>query len=146
MVELVARPVNDEGRIRAASTCRGDAEVIINGVLFAYIISWMEFTRKLKQKFKGTCSVEGFMNHLASKKLQENQALVDLHLEIKSVVYSAVQDFAGELSSPEAVIHHAFVQALPPYLQEVCSKRPNQDRGACECCPKSLGYQKTSKT
>lgn len=51
--------------------------------------------------------------HLASKKLQENQALVDLHLEIKSVVYSAVQDFAGELSSPEAVIHHAFVQALP---------------------------------
>ena len=43
MVELVARPANDEGRIRAArTTCRGDAEVIINRPLLAQIATLQE--------------------------------------------------------------------------------------------------------
>ena len=124
MVELVARPANDEGRIRAArTTCRGDAEVIINGPLFEHVTTWLEFKEKVKRKFRGTCSVAAFLNQLSSKKLQEDQSPADLHLEVESAVYSAVQDFPGEFDNPEGLIRRTFLQTLPAYLQEALAVR-----------------------
>ena len=124
MVELVARPANDEGRIRAArTTCRGDAEVIINGPLFENVTTWLEFKEKVKRKFRGTCSVAAFLNQLSSKKLQEDQSPADLHLEVESAVYSAVQDFPGEFDNPEGLIRRTFLQTLPAYLQEALAVR-----------------------
>ena len=126
-VELLARPADDVGRIRAArTTCRGIAEVIINGPLFANLHTWDEFKAQIKHKFRGTCTAAAFLNILATKKLQDRQSPADFHMEIESAVYAASQDFPDELGNPQGLIRRTFLQGLPFYLQEALAVK-NQD-------------------
>ena len=126
-VELLARPADDAGRIRAArTTCRGIAEVIINGPLFADIHTWSEFKTRIKHKFRGTCTAAAFLNILATKKLQDRQSPADFHMEIESAVYAASQDFPDDLGNPRGLIRRTFLQGLPSYLQEALAVK-NQD-------------------
>ena len=126
-VELLAKPSDDVGRIRAArTTCRGIAEVIINGPLFADIHTWSEFKARIKNKFRGTCTAAAFLNILATKKLQDRQSPADFHMEIESAVYAASQDFPDDLGNPQGLIRRTFLQGLPFYLQEALAVR-NQD-------------------
>ena len=126
-VELLARPSDDAGRIRAARTaCRGIAEVIINGPLFNGIHTWSDFKEQIKYKFRGTCSAAAFLNILATKKLQDRQSPADFHMEIESAVYAASRDFPDDLGNPRGLIKRTFLQGLPYYLQEALAVK-NQD-------------------
>ncbi|XP_042882480.1 uncharacterized protein LOC122259651 [Penaeus japonicus] len=118
-IENLTRPPTDSAYIRAAkASCRGTADLIINGPLFDRISSWEEFKVKVRVKFRGTCSATDFFRILEGYKLKSDQAPLDFYVRLEGNVYQGFYDYPGAIGDPDELIRRVFLRGLPFWLRE----------------------------
>lgn len=71
------KPAGDEAYIRASSSCRGTADLIVSSPIFNGMHNWADFKALARSNFKGTCISTEFFKHLHESKLAVGQAPLD---------------------------------------------------------------------
>lgn len=119
-IENLTRPQNDDAFIRSArATCRGSADLVINSPLFDGIDTWELFKRKLREKFRGTCSAADFFRLIYENQMTAGQAPLDFYLQLEGAIYQGYRDYPNAIGEPDELIRRVFLQGLPGWLREV---------------------------